>query len=193
MKDKILFSTKMDSSARERQQYLSGIFSKYVDLSEADLLEIGCGNGRFGVVLGEVVKSYSGIDPDGERIKLACEVSPEADYRVGVAEDIPFKQKFDIIFYPNSWHFIRDYEKASSEAQRVLKKDGIIAILEPLERDFGWASPALNRGTPQFDEQALEQKFSQLRKGREVILENGFFEVVQEETGHSRLYILKAK
>lgn len=132
------------------------LFGKYRNPRECTLLEIGCGQGELGLVLGgNVVKAYYGVDPDKERIVYAknkLQGREHIEYHVGKAEQIPFKKKFDILFYTFSWHFIRDFDRAVKEASRVLTKDGILVILEPNEKTTQWKSPILTRGTPEFSE-----------------------------------------
>ncbi|MCH7850793.1 MAG: class I SAM-dependent methyltransferase [Nanoarchaeota archaeon] len=173
--------------------YIEGILSKYVSLGESKVLEIGCGNGRFGVVLGGRVGSYSGIDPDKEYIEIARKNFSEINYKVGSAEDIPFDEKFDVLFYSYSWHFILDFDEAYSEMRRVLDDDGIVFIMEPKGEDSNWASPVLNRGTPEFNEDLLKRKLKDLERGRKAILENNYFDVVEEIDERSKIYLLKKK
>jgi len=167
----------------ERDFFISK-FKKYVDLSNSNLLEIGVGNGRFGFLLGKEVKNYFGIDIDKEYVKIAKINIPKnakVFYKVGNAEKIPFKKKFDIIFYPLSWHFIRNFRKALEEAKRVLNKNGIVAILEPSKKVKKWASPLLNKDSPEFNKILYERKLNDLRRGREAILKQNFFEVLEDE------------
>ena len=147
MSKKILFPVDLERNKYVRDCLINK-FQKYMELSKTDLLEIGIGNGRFGSLLGNKVKHYSGIDPDVEYVRIAkTNIPKDADiiYKVGSAENIPFNKKFDILFYPFSWHFIGDFHKALEEANRVLRVNGVIVILEPTEEAKNWADSRLNK------------------------------------------------
>ena len=66
---KVLFSKELDGRNIQLRDYLLNKFSRYVDIGNCDLLEIGCGNGRFATLLGPKVKSYTGIEPDEDYLK----------------------------------------------------------------------------------------------------------------------------
>ena len=92
MSKKILFPVDLERNKYVRDCVINK-FQKYMELSKTDLLEIGIGNGRFGSLLGNKVKHYSGIDPDVEYVRIAkTNIPKDADiiYKVGSAENIPF-------------------------------------------------------------------------------------------------------
>ena len=159
MNDKIsLELTERDAYLRD---YLIDKFNKYVELSQSDLLEIGIGKGRFGLLLAQSVARYYGTDVKKELVEIAIADSNKGDnvtYKIGNAENIPFSRQFDIIFYSLSWHFIKNTEKALEEAKRVMHPDGIVAILEPSENTTEWANLRLTKGSPEFDEEYLSRK-----------------------------------
>ncbi len=197
--EKVLFSTELNERNLYRIDYLTNKFSKYKDLSDSNILEIGIGNGRFGLLLGDKFKQYFGIDVDEDYIKLAKENIPESAkifYKIGDAEKIPFRRRFDILFYSQSWHFINNFSKAIKQANRVLKDSGIIAILEPTDKSGGWGDPRLRKDSPEFSEASYQRKLQDLKKGRNAILNQKTFEVLEDEFDsnvNSRFYILKKK
>ncbi len=183
---KVLFSKKLDDKNIQRRDYLLNKFKKYVNLDSCDLLDIGCGNGRFATLFGSKIKSYTGIEPDEEYLKIAKETTPKdakAEYFKGRAEKILLSKKFDVIFYGFSWHFIQDFDKAIKEAKRLLKKDGIIVIYEPSRETKKWANSKLTRGSEDFDEEMYNLKLLDLEKGRMNIskLSKHGFVIVEEE------------
>lgn len=174
------------------------LFGKYRDSKECTLLEIGCGQGELGLILsGNVVKKYYGIDPDNKRIEYAKEKAKgkeDIEYQVGKAEQIPFKKKFDILFYTFSWHFIKNFDDAIKEALRVLTQDGILAILEPNEKKNKWKSPVLTRGTSEFSEAEHKKKLQDLKRGKEALYAQKEFIIVEERIGDENkpnIWILK--
>ncbi|HLC77767.1 MAG TPA: class I SAM-dependent methyltransferase [Candidatus Nanoarchaeia archaeon] len=196
---KVLFSKKIDKANLDLRDYLLDKFSKYVNLDNCELLEVGCGNGRFASLLGPKIKSYSGIEPDKEYLRIAKETTPRnvnAKYYHGKAEDISItNKKFDVILYAFSWHFIKDFDKAINEAKRLLKKEGIIVIYEPSKDTNNWASSKLRKGSKDFDEKLHKKKLLDLEGGRRAISKlEGLF-VAEEEVDNEEkpnLWVLKA-
>ncbi len=183
---KVIFSKELSESNIARRDYLLETFSRYVDLNNCNLLEIGCGNGRFATLLGPKVKSYTGIDPDEEYLKIAKKTTPEdvkAEYYLGTAEKVPINKKFDVILYAFSWHFIQDFDKAISESKRLLNKNGIIVIYEPSKKTKKWANSKLTKGSGDFDEKLFKSKLLDLERGRGALskLEQKGLEIVEKE------------
>ena len=198
MNKKLLFSTELTEKNRYLQNYLIDKFSRHVYLPASNFLEIGIGNGRFGVLLGSNVAHYFGIDIDREYVRIARKNIPKRaniTYKTGNAENIPFDRKFDIMFYSLSWHFIEDKEKALEEAKRVLRPEGIIAVLEPSENvdTKDWASPKLRRNSPEFNLELWNKKLKAIINGRQAILEQRLFKIIEDEYDTktaANLYIL---
>jgi len=193
---KILFPIRLSKGNVQYRDLLTDHFSKYLELSSSSVLEIGIGNGRFGFLLGDKVSNYSGIDLNPEYVKIAKTNIPEGaeiDYKFGDAEKIPFDKQFDIVLYAFSWNKIKDLDKAALEAKRVLKPNGIVAILEPLEEEKNWANPRLKKDSPEFDEEYYKQRTGEIRKGRKAIEQQKLFKIVEEyKTGVGpNLWILK--
>lgn len=182
---KFLFHKKLDTHNVGLRDYLLNKFSKYVDLEKCNLLEVGCGNGRFAALLGPRVKSYTGIEPDKEYLKIAKKTTPKgvkAQYYKGSAENIPVKnKKYDIILYAFSWHFINDFDKAVYEAKKLLKKNGVIVIYEPSKNTSNWASPVLRKDRKEFNEKTYKRKLLALERGRRAISKFKGLSVVEKE------------
>ncbi len=193
--DKILFQTGPTQKNIERRDYILKKFSKYLELAKCEILEVGCGNGRFGILLAPSVAKYYGIDPDKDYIELARKTKPEnAEYKIGRAENIPYEKQFDIVFYANSWHFVKDYEQAIKETKRVLKDNGILVILEPTEHTNTWAAKTLVKGDPAFNEELYKKKIARLNYAKKILEEQTIFKIVESEyykNTTSNLWILK--
>src|SRR3989338_7053830 len=83
------------------RNYLLKEFEKYCDPHSSDILEIGIGTGRFGNLFGKEFHSYYGIDIDVEAVAEARKNIPKnvnIIYKIGNAENIPFRKKFTIVF-----------------------------------------------------------------------------------------------
>ncbi|MEK6898719.1 MAG: class I SAM-dependent methyltransferase [Nanoarchaeota archaeon] len=183
---------------KQVQEFWKAEFGKYVDVKKARLLEIGCGNGRLGPILTPtVVKGYCGIDPEKRLIAQARKNANSAiKYELGRAEQIPFEEKFDIIFYTFSWHFVNDFDIALKETKRVLKKGGIVAILEPSDKVKVWGSAKFIKRDPDFSQREYDQKMKEIKRAEKALYEQHLFDIVEEnkatEDTPVSLWILKA-
>jgi SAM-dependent methyltransferase len=103
----------------------------FVELDNKDMLEIGCGSGRISSLLATKVKSLTAIDPDDGQIALAGQSVDGVDFRVGTGENLNFNdESFDIVMFTYSLHH-QDCVKALEEAQRVLRPNGDLVVIEP--------------------------------------------------------------
>lgn len=198
---KVLFSIELDEGNKYRRDYVIKKISKYLDIKECSILEIGIGNGRYGVLLGNYVKTYSGIDIDEEYVKIAKSNIPKntktnITYIVGNAEKIPFEDKFDIIFYPLSFHFIKNLDNALNESKRLLKSNGIIIIIEPSVHTTNWACPKLREDSPDFDKKRYDNKLKNIERAKQYIFSQDIFKLIEQEYDPkttSNFYLLKLK
>jgi ubiquinone/menaquinone biosynthesis C-methylase UbiE len=93
------------------------------------LLDIGCGTGLFVERYIENGRCAVGLDISQKMIERARRRCRECDYTVGTGEKIPFYDNtFDAISSLLVFSYVRDPEAMLSEAYRVLKPGGAIAI-----------------------------------------------------------------
>lgn len=100
------------------------------DLRGRRVLDVGCGTGRLAAALAEEARAKVwGIDASEEMVAVAREnVPPGVGIRVGVAEQLPFRDGwFDRITMSLVIHLV-DRHRALAEARRVVSDDGRIAI-----------------------------------------------------------------
>jgi len=121
------------------EKSVTALAAELLDVMGASVLDVGCGPGAFTCFLAECGADMSGIDPNEDRLEkaalLAREDSYEIDFRVGVAEDLPFEDDtFDIVAFSNSLHHVPVgvIPKALEEAARVLGDDGLLYVMEPI-------------------------------------------------------------
>ena len=196
MTNKILFDTSLNERNLKRKEFILNKIKKYRDPKKSIILEVGIGNGRFGKLLGDAFKKYLGVDPDKEYVELAKKNIPDnarITYLEGSAEHIPFYEPVDIIFYANSWHFIKNLNSAIQEANRLLKEDGIIIILEPSEKTTNWKDPKLSKDSKQFDQKLLDKKIKALRAAKEKLEGQKLFKILEKsfvDFSESEFYLL---
>lgn len=110
-----------------------------LDFDGARALDVGCGAGPFTLFIARHCASVAGVDPNEARIAEARAAAAEAgltiDFRVGVAENLPFDDAaFDIVAFSNSLHHLpaQGLAVALREAARVLVPGGVVWVAEPL-------------------------------------------------------------
>lgn len=105
------------------------IMSQYIG-KDKTVLEIGCSAGHFLNYLPG--KDKCGIDPSTEAIRVGREKFPGLELKVGTADKIPFKRKFDRVIFGFCLYLVdRDcLAKVFKEANRLLKNGGSLIIYD---------------------------------------------------------------
>jgi len=95
----------------------------------ADVLDIGCGEGRFCRQLSAAGVSAIGIDPTSPLLDAARSRDPRGTYVNGRAEALPFdNDRFDMVIFYLTLIDIAGLDAALSEAVRVLRPGGRVLI-----------------------------------------------------------------
>lgn len=114
---------------RERLQPEKVIAYALAGIEVRSVLDIGTGTGLFAEMFAEKGLSVKGVDCNQEFIKVAQDLLPELDFKVAVAEKLPFdKGQFDLTFMGHLLHETDDPAQAVKEAWRVCRKR--LAVLE---------------------------------------------------------------
>lgn len=94
------------------------------------LLDIGCGAGGALVLARQRGAEVSGLDAAEALVAIALGRLPGAKIEIGEMEELPFaNESFDIVIGINSFQFAGDLVRALSEARRVCRKNGTVAML----------------------------------------------------------------
>ncbi|MGN6167855.1 MAG: class I SAM-dependent methyltransferase [Solirubrobacteraceae bacterium] len=120
---------------RPQRTHLEVVRSE-LQLSGAMVVDVGCGAGALSHLLAEEGARIVGVDPSADAIARAVAgAGPRERYLVGFAEDLPVPERYaDAVTFLNSLHHVSTtaLPKALTEAGRVLRKDGIVYVQEPL-------------------------------------------------------------
>jgi ubiquinone/menaquinone biosynthesis C-methylase UbiE len=118
---------------RDPQNIESKFIRDILGPNAGNVLEIGCGDGRLTAELMEVSENLLGLDPDRISIEKARHLlEGGARLILGSGEDLPLPgDAVDTVVFSLSLHHHPDPGNALAQAQRVLKTDGRILVLEP--------------------------------------------------------------
>lgn len=93
------------------------------------LLDLGCGDGAFCAFAAARGAVVHGIDVEPDAVACALERVSGADFRLGLMENLPWADaSFDVVTAFDSLQYALDPEMALTEASRVVRADGRIAI-----------------------------------------------------------------
>ena len=94
------------------------------------LLDVGCGAGLAAQLAAELGAQVSGIDAAPAFVEIARERVPEGDFRVGDMEELPYAEaSFDVVTGFNSFQHAANPVAALSEAKRVVRRGGRVAVV----------------------------------------------------------------
>lgn len=100
-------------------------------LPGANVLEVGCGDGRLTAGLAGKPGLLAALDPDQGLVLAARTAAPRAACIVGSGQELCFADNvFDVVLFTLSLHH-QDGRAALREAARVLKPKGRVIVLEP--------------------------------------------------------------
>ncbi len=121
-----------DPEGKEKQ-----IIAELLGSSAGDVLEIGCGDGRLTRELADICGPLTALDPElSSIIEANAFVSERARFLTGSGEDLPLVDDCaDTVVFSLSLHH-QNPVKALDEARRVMREDGRILVLEPVEHSL---------------------------------------------------------
>lgn len=129
-----------DRSAQELAEYFRGIGSRVSDIDKAfelvgnpksaQVVEIGCGDGRDAEEIVKRTPHYLGFDISKGLIDLARQHVPEADFKVADAAEFTFPKNLDIVFaFASLLHLDKDaLRQVCFQVQTALKAGGVFYI-----------------------------------------------------------------
>lgn len=119
------------------------VLERLVSLAGRDVLDVGCGHGRFTRELAARGARAVGMEISEEQLGDARERSGPAPVRyvIGRGEALPLDEaSMDVVMFMRSLHHVpRDAMAAAlSEAGRVLRPGGVVYVAEPVAEGDYW-------------------------------------------------------
>lgn len=123
---------------KEQKKILFNNLKKYTSGMEKNILDFGCGTGRFSAELLKISKKVrvTAVDKEKRLIKMANK-NKKIDF-VHLSSLSKIKKKFDIIFIINVLGGIqdKDLKKITSFLKKKLNKNGILILNENINNNF---------------------------------------------------------
>jgi len=112
-------------------QMILNFLKENIKNKKKKILDAGCGEGRFSKYFIENGYNITSMDFSEEYLKVAKKNIGKGKFILGSVTNLPFKDNsFNYIFSVDVFQHVPDLEKAIKECHRVLKKDGVLIIID---------------------------------------------------------------
>lgn len=99
--------------------------------NRGSFLDIGCGDGSFGIIMSSIGYTVTGLESDKELVKIAQKKGMQVK-RVSFLERLPFRDSsFDVVFAGEVIEHTIDDDYFLTECYRVLRGNGIFILTTP--------------------------------------------------------------
>ncbi len=138
------FDSIVNKASRKMNLYKTSYASQYEfdtlvsfmpNLAGSNVLDIGCGTGRFVRPLAKIAKYATGIDASKDSIDLLRKRAKQEGIRNISARVMDFQEltnneQFDYVLIVNVLHHVQDMEKLLNKIHQILKRDSKLIIFE---------------------------------------------------------------
>ena len=129
-----LWSPRARDWAEVQEHNMSPVYRAVLDLVHAgpgvSMLEVGCGGGTALRLAADRGADVAALDAAPGMVEQARRRVPGADIRVGDLQFLPYENaSFDVVMGFNSFQYAADPAAALAEGRRVLRSEGLIAVM----------------------------------------------------------------
>jgi len=121
-----------DHGAAFLEQWMSVVSSRVEPGGVHDILDLGCGTGRFSQVLAQSFHAnLMGIDPSTKMLQQACSNNSNSRvfFAIGLGEAVPLPaNSMDLVFISMAFHHFTDPRLVAEECRRVLRPHGRVCL-----------------------------------------------------------------
>jgi len=101
-----------------------------------DVLDLGCGTGKLTAEIRKLTKGrVVGVDVSEGMIEEARKNASDVEFIVKAAEEIDFKEEFDVIFCNSAFQWFNPH-KALERCFKALKPGGRIGVQAPAKKNY---------------------------------------------------------
>ena len=120
--------------AEAQEATMQPVFEAVLDRAEIGegkaVLDVGCGTGLLCLLAFQRGAAAAGLDASTGQLEVARERLPQADFRLGEMEQLPFEdEQFDLITSCNALQYSTDTVGTLREMARVAKPGAIVGIM----------------------------------------------------------------
>ena len=117
-----LYDSKHDFVA----EYGKGLLEFVPKNDSQSILDLGCGTGTLTSQLVDFADTVIGVDSSESMVAKARAQYPSMRFMVCDALDLPFEQRFDVVFSNAVFHWIADHDALLRQIRKVLKPNGLL-------------------------------------------------------------------
>ncbi len=135
-----------------RKEIISGL-----GRSAGVVVDLGCGTGELSALLAGHAKRIIGVDQSSRVLDLARKACPSGDFRLGEIDHLPLKDgEADTVVASMVLHHLPDPVSGLREANRVLKRNGVLVVADLKAHEDEKAQKDLADFWPGFEKPRLD-------------------------------------
>jgi trans-aconitate methyltransferase len=145
MEEKMKWNSKLyDNKHDFVAEYGKGLLEFVPNDKTQKILDLGCGTGVLTAELAKLCDYVLGIDGSSDMVEKAKQAYPNLDFQVMNALEMPYTQKWDVVFSNAVFHWILNHDLLLQKIQQSLKPSGKLVCefgaygnIKTIEQGFG--------------------------------------------------------